>query len=72
LFPRVRQLPLQHWLVASLGFGLALANAVRVGMLVVVAGALVLAVCVMLRSRPACWSRTPARALERGSSSRGR
>lgn len=61
MFPRVRQLPLQHWLVASLGFGLALANAVRVGMLVVVAGALVLAVCVMLRSRP--WLRLAAACL---------
>ncbi len=60
MFPNVGQwrLPLQHWLAASLCLGLALANAVRVGLIAAVAGALLLAVCVTLRSQP--WQRLAA------------
>jgi competence protein ComEC len=52
------QVPLQHWLAGSLCLGLALANAVRVGMLAAAAGALLLALCASVRSRP--WLRLAA------------
>ena len=54
----LRQLPLQHWLAASLCLGLALANAVRAGMIAAGVGAVLLAVCALLRVRP--WFRLTA------------
>jgi competence protein ComEC len=54
----LRQLPLQHWLAASLCLGLALANAVRAGVLAAAVGALLFVSCAALCSK--VWLRLAA------------